>query len=152
MKVSTISAALALWASIASAKPAAQANPAASAPGGTSCSANPNTQAGPWGAKSTGEVQPAASTPTPTPSTSGSFTNMSIEYIGAGNAVYYDNKINDGDFFYIDAPFSVSTIRVDGDGICRFVGDDRSFTEVPDGEEKPVGPPQTQLGGYCFGW
>ncbi|KAL8632343.1 hypothetical protein Q9189_001915 [Teloschistes chrysophthalmus] len=51
-----------------------------------------------------------------------------------------------------DVDFSVSKIRVDGDGICTFFGTDKSVTQVPDGNVRDVGPPQTLYGGYCTGW
>ncbi|KAI4202468.1 MAG: hypothetical protein LQ350_002551 [Teloschistes chrysophthalmus] len=94
-----------------------------------------------------------------------SASQVSIEYHGAEpNALRYDTEATDGQFFYIaikltippvhnaDVDFSVSKIRVDGDGICTFFGTDKSVTQVPDGNVRDVGPPQTLYGGYCTGW
>ncbi|KAI4254032.1 MAG: hypothetical protein LQ352_003337 [Teloschistes flavicans] len=80
------------------------------------------------------------------------YSEVSIQYQGAGpGALRYETAATDGKFFFIDVPFSVSKIRMDGAGTCTFIGTDKSITTLPAGNTKDVGSPQMQFGGYCFG-
>ena len=49
-----------------------------------------------------------------------------------------------------DDPLSISHIVVNGRANCRFFGVDGSNTAVGPFQTVDVGPPQTQVSGFCF--
>ncbi|KAL9120245.1 MAG: hypothetical protein Q9187_003202 [Circinaria calcarea] len=56
----------------------------------------------------------------------------------------------DGSLTTLNDPLSISHIVVNGQANCYFFGVDGSFTTVGPFQTVDVGPPQTQVSGYCL--
>ncbi|KAI4230698.1 MAG: hypothetical protein LQ349_006091 [Xanthoria aureola] len=74
---------------------------------------------------------------------------IAVNFIGAANARFtqYFNTNGFGSTIYNN--LSVSKIYNTGGATCYFYGIDGSFTVVGNGATVDVGPPQTQVYGFC---
>ncbi|KAL8949212.1 MAG: hypothetical protein Q9222_004662 [Ikaeria aurantiellina] len=73
-----------------------------------------------------------------------------ITFYGADTDAYFTKSIpTDGSGFVIYNPLSISHIGSAGGATCSFFGIDGSETEVVGAQVVDVGPPQTQISGYC---
>ncbi|KAJ5765058.1 hypothetical protein N7520_004617 [Penicillium odoratum] len=78
-------------------------------------------------------------------------SDVTVTFTGAVPEAEFTEQFSlDGNTYSITNALSVSHIKVDeGDASCIFYGIDGSITSVIGAETVDVGPPQTQVQGYC---
>ncbi|KAL8853300.1 MAG: hypothetical protein Q9221_001776 [Calogaya cf. arnoldii] len=87
-----------------------------------------------------------AAAPAPVPA---SASGIQIRFIGAADGQFTQGFPANGVTIGIHNPLSISKIYKSGGVTCQFNGIDRGITVVPAGQTVDVGPPQTQISGYC---